>query len=186
MEPARHLRNAAVLTLCAALALGALSGCDKAKPRHLPPDPFAAPPPPAGPVAPPSEGLSAGLVKRPDMPGWFVDHIGAAVDPMNRPPAVTPAGTPMVLDGFGFDAVAKVPAKGIDVVIDGKAYGTAYGHARGDVAQYFKTPALAATGWKTVLPAGTVAAGAHTLRLRVVAADGKGYFESPPVSFQVK
>jgi hypothetical protein len=92
----------------------------------------------------------------------------------------------MVLDGFGFDAVAKLPAKGVDVVVDGKAYGTAYGHARPDVGDYFKTPALAATGFRTTLPAGTLAAGMHTLRLRVVAADGKGYFESPQVGFEVK
>jgi hypothetical protein len=137
-------------------------------------------------VAPPTEGLSAGLARRAEAPGWFVDHIGGAVDPLNHPPAVTPAGAAMVLDGFGFDAVAKLPAKGVDVVVDGKAYGTAYGHARPDVGDYFKTPALAATGFRTTLPAGTLAAGMHTLRLRVVAADGKGYFESPQVGFEVK
>ena len=173
---------AASLTLLALL----LAGCDQGKTRNLPPDPFATPPPPMGPVAPPTEGLSAGLAKRAEPPGVFLDHIGTAVDPANRPPAVTAAGAPMVLDGFGFDPVAKLPAKGVDVVIDGKAYGTAYGHPRPDVAVYFKTPALAATGFRTTLPAGAVAAGAHTVLVRVVAADGKGYFESQPVAFTVK
>lgn len=178
----RRLPTAAVL----ASLLLSVGGCDRGKTRVLPPDPLAAPPPPAGPVAAPTEGLSAGLTKRAEAPGWFVDHIGGAVDPLNHPPAVTPVGAPMVLDGFGFDAVAKLPAKGVDVVIDGKAYGTTYGHARPDVGDYFKTPALAATGFRTVLPPGTVGAGAHILRLRVVAADGKGYFESPVVTFTAK
>jgi hypothetical protein len=91
-----------------------------------------------------------------------------------------------VVDGFGFDPVAKVPAKGVDVVIDAQTFGTQYGHARPDVAQYFKTPALAETGYRTTLPPGTIAAGRHVLRLRIVAADGKGYFESPAVTFEVK
>ena len=35
------------------------------------------------------------------------------------------------------------------------------------------------------LPAGALAKGPHKLVLRVIAADGKGYFESPPVPFTV-
>jgi hypothetical protein len=178
--------TAAAAVFVGGLAVLALVGCDKAKPRHLPPDPFATPPPAAQPAATPTEGLSAGLAKRGEMPGFFLDHIGAANDPMNKPPAVTPAGQPILLDGFGFDPVAKLPAQGVDVVIDGKAWGARYGHDRPDVAKYFKTPALAATGFRTTLPAGTLPAGAHTARLRIVAADGKGYFESPAVAFTVQ
>lgn len=174
---------AATALLGVALALG---GCDKGKPRHIPPDPFAAAPPPAPPPPPPTEGLSKGLSKRSGEPGWFLDHIGGAVDPVSHPPAVTAAGAPIVVDGFGFDAAAKLPAKGIDVVIDGKAYGTAYGHARKDVGVFFKNPALTASGFRTTLPAGTVAAGKHALRLRVVASDGEGYFETRQVNFEVK
>jgi|GEM_PF-1582521 len=174
---------AASVALACALAL---CGCDKGKARHLPPDPFAAPPPPAGPVAPPTEGVSKGLAKRAEPPGWFVDHIGGATDPLNHPPAVTQAGAPILVDGFGFDPVAKLPGKGVDVVVDGKAYGTVYGHTRPDVGDYFKTPALSPSGFRTTLPAGTVAPGAHTLKLRIVAADGQGYFESKSVAFDVK
>jgi hypothetical protein len=179
-------RPAARLLSLLAVAGLALAGCEKGKTRHLPPDPFAAPPAAAGSTTEPTGGLSAGLTKRAGAPGWFVDHIGGAIDPLNHPPAVTAADAPMLLDGFGFDAVAKRPAKGVDVVIDGKAYGTAYPHARPDVGIYFKTPELAASGFRTTLPPGTVAAGTHTLRLRVVAADGGGYFESPPVAFTVQ
>jgi predicted small lipoprotein YifL len=172
----------AVALVMAALTLAA---CDRGKPRHLPPDPFAAPPPEAQGETP-SAGLSAGLAKRPGLPGFFIDHIGAAADPMNKPPAPITTGAPMLLDGFGFDAAAKLPAKGVDVVIDGRVFGTRYGGDRSDVATYFKTPALGKTGFRTVLPPGTVAAGAHTAWLRVVTADGQGFNESPKVPFIVR
>jgi hypothetical protein len=173
--------------LTAALMAGlALTGCDRPKPRHLPPDPMAQGPPPVGPVAPPTEGLSKGLAKRSEPAGFFLDHAGAAADPRSRQPAVTPADRPIVLDGFGFDPVARTPGKGVDVVVDGKAYGAAYGAARKDVATYFKAPGLVDVGFKAILPVGTLAAGRHTVTVRVVAADGKGYFDSPAVPFEVR
>ncbi len=170
----------------AGLALAALAACEQGKPRHPPPDPMAlAPPPVAEAAAPPDDVLSAGLAKRPEAPGFFLDHAGAAVDPRSRQPAVTPAGQPTVFDGFGFDAPAQAPAKGVDVVVDGKAYGTTYGAARTDVAHFFKAPGLVNVGFKAVLPAAALAPGAHTVVVRVVAADGKGYFESPAIAFSV-
>lgn len=183
MKP--HVRAAAGLAL--SLALATLGACEQGKPRHPPPDPMAIAPPAdataAGPA--PAGVLSAGLVKRPEAAGFFLDHAGAAVDPRSRQPAVTPAGQATVFDGFGFDAPAKAPAKGVDIVVDGKAYGTVYGAARPDVASFFKTPGLVKVGFKAVLPPGALAVGAHTVVVRVVAADGKGYFDSPTVAFTV-
>lgn len=174
------------LALLAALAVPlALAGCDKGKPRHPPPDPFAAPPPPAE-AATPIAAATPGLPKREGQPGFFLDRIGAAIDPMNRPPAPIAAADPVLLNGFGFDAAARLPAKAIDVVIDGQPYGTEYGLPRDDVAAYFKAPALARTGFRTTLPAGTLAAGPHLAWLRVVAADGQGVYESPTVAFTAR
>ena len=105
---------------------------------------------------------------------------------MNKPPQPLTPGAPLLVDGFGFDAAAKLPAKGMDVVIDGKAFGARYGHARGDVATYFKTPALAKTGFRVVLPPEMVGPGSHSVTLRIVAADGKAYYETPPVGFSLR
>jgi hypothetical protein len=171
--------------LAAAILVPALAACDRAKPRHPPPDPFAiAPPPEAAPAG--GRALSAGLRKRAEPAGFFLDHIGQAVDPFNRPPAVTPAGAEIVLDGFGFDPVAKAPGRGVDAVVDGVAYPARYGHARQDVARYFKAPALVDVGFRAALPAGALAPGVHTAKVRVISADGSSYFESPAVSFQVR
>jgi hypothetical protein len=173
-------------TILLGLALIALGACEKAKPRHLPPDPFAVAPPPAAPEPPPAEGMSAGLTRRPQPAGFYLDHAGHAIDPFNRRPATTPADQPMVFDGFGFDPVAMAPAQGVDVVVDGKAYGTVYGAARTDVAAYFKEPGLLRVGFKTTLPAGTLKPGAHTAHVRVIAADGQGYYDSPGVLFEAR
>lgn len=180
----RHVtRRILTAALMAALALAA---CEKGKPRHVPVDPMAIAPPPPGPAVAPTEGLSAGLTKRREFPGFFLDRVGSAPDPLNKQPAVTLAAQPLVFDGFGFDPVAKTPAKGVDVVVDGKAYGAAYGHPRPDVAAYFKTPGLVAVGYTATLPAGALAMGPHTVVIRVVSADGTGYFESPKIPFTVK
>jgi hypothetical protein len=188
---AQRLKPAALVLagFCATgLCLVGLSACEQGKPRHPPPDPMAIAPPDAeaGPrpgAAP--DALSTGLAKRGGAAGVFLDHAGQAVDPRSRQPATTSGDQPMAFDGFGFDAAAKAPAKGVDVVVDGKAFGTTYGAPRADVAQFFKAPSLVNVGFKTVLPAGSLAAGPHTVVVRVVAADGKGYFDSPPIPFSV-
>lgn len=173
-----------VLAVAAVAAL-ALAACDNPKPRQVPADPMALGPPPIA-DGPPTEGLSAGLAKRPEFPGFYLDRIGAAADPLNRQPAVTAAGAPVVFDGFGFDPVTRGPGKGVDVVVDGKAYSAVYGHKRQDVADFHKTPGLLDVGYTVTLPAGTLAPGAHSVVVRVIATDGKSYFEGPPIGFQVK
>jgi hypothetical protein len=90
-----------------------------------------------------------------------------------------------VFTGFGFDPTAKAAARGVDVVVDGKTYGALYGHTRADVAVYFKIPGLTAVGYSLTLPPLTLAKGEHSVVVRVIAADGKGYFESPNFAFTV-
>ena len=176
-----RLRILSAVILCGL----ALAACEKGKARHVPDDPMAITPPPPV-VSAPTEGISAGLAQLPVLAGVSLDRIGAAPDPLNRKPAVTPAGRATEFAGFAFDPVAKAPARGVDVVVDGRAYGTAYGATRLDVASYFKQPGLSAVGFTMILPAGALAAGDHMVLLRVVAADGKGFYESPNYPFTVK
>jgi hypothetical protein len=178
----RHVRR--LIPTAAAMASLTLGACEQGKPRHPPPDPMALPA--VAEATPPTEGLSAGLVKRAEVAGFFLDHIGQATDPRGKPPAVTAAGAPILLNGFAFDPVAKTPAKGVDVVVDGKTYGTKYGAARTDVATFFKAPALVNVGFTVTLPASSLAAGAHAVVVRVVSSDGRGYFDSPEIPFQAK
>lgn len=165
----------------AALALFSVAACDKPKPRQaaapLAVAPAAAP---ATPTAPPA---STGLTQREEMAGFSLDAINAAQDPVNMPANIR-AGVPVVVSGFGFDPVAKTPGKAVDVVIDGVAYPTEYGHGRADVAAYFKAEALGSTGFRAALPA--VKPGPHTAIVRVVSADGQSYFDGATISFYAR
>ncbi|WP_395673425.1 hypothetical protein [Phenylobacterium sp.] len=170
----------------ALLSILTLAACDEPKPRG---DAAAAKPPAAAPAPTgqvPSGPSSAGLLKLPEMAGFSVDRIGTANDPINRQPAESELGEGLAIDGFGFDPVAKLPGRGVDVVVDGLAYPATYGHGRADVAAYFKTPALDPVGFTVTLPPAAAPAGAHTVVVRVIAADGRGYFESPPVAFATR
>jgi hypothetical protein len=170
--------------LTAALCVAALAACDKAKPRPPvdggPPAPASTAPVAVGPI------LSEGLHKRDEYPGFYLDKVGSASDPVVHKPAVTSGEAPIELAGFGFDPVAKAPAKGVDVVIDGKAYPTKYGAKRPDVARYMKNPALEPVAYTMTLPARALDAGEHIVVVRIIAADGSGYFESPQIKFEVR
>jgi hypothetical protein len=161
-----------------------LAACDQPKPRPAEPQaeaPVATPAP--APAAP--AGASVGLAKRAEMAGFSLDTINDAKDPVNTPATVSAAG-PVSVSGFGFDPVAKAPGAAVDLVIDGVAYPTSYGHQRSDVATYFKTPALESSGFTVTLPAGAIKAGPHQAIVRVVSADKAGYFDSVTIGFVAK
>jgi hypothetical protein len=78
------------------------------------------------------------------------------------------------------------PGKGVDLVIDDVAYGTAYGAGRADVAAFFMTPGLTQVGFAVTLPAAALTPGPHKASVRVVAADGKSYYQGLAIAFEAK
>ncbi len=166
-------------THLAALCLLVLAACDEPKSRGA----GAAPTAPPAPAVAPGKSSSEGLPRLSQMPGFSIDRIGGVTDPYNHQPAETEIGQGIAFDGFGFDPVAKAPGRGVEVVVDGVAHPTAYGHDRTDVAAYFKAPALTQVGFTVTLPPTAMEPGAHTVVVRVIAADGRGYFESPSIAF---
>lgn len=170
----------AALPIAAALLL-ATAACDKAKPR-----PAAGPAPAASAEAPTlAPPASVGLARRPEMAVFSLDMINQAPDPLNNPAKIK-SGVPTTFSGFGFDPVARTAGKAIDIVVDGVPYGTTYGSERQDVAGYYKTEAVRPSGFRVTLPAGTVSRGQHEVVVRVVAADGKSYFDSAVLSFRAQ
>ena len=186
MRPTSALRAGLAGLILAGLA----AACDK--PAHRP-DPNLGKPltVPGAPAAVAAAGgvmvapQSVGLPPRPEFPAFYLDRINSAKDPLNFP-ALVSGGAPIEMTGFGFDVVAKAPAKGIDLVIDGKPYGAVYGAPRPDVAADKKIPALAATGYHMTLPGGTLTKGPHQVVVRVLTADGSAYYQSPVISFTVE
>ena len=158
----------------------ALSACDQPKPR-----PPVAPAQAAAPAAPPPPADVAGLARREEMATHTLDKINEAADPYNRPATISSAG-PTTFTGFIFDPIAKLPGKAASILVDGKPYAAAYGHARADVAAYFKNPSVTNVGFLATLPAGTLQPGRHEVVIRVIAADGAAYFESARTAFTVQ
>lgn len=173
--------KASTIAACATVAFIA-TACDSPKERVTGKAPV-----PAAAAAPAAAAtlLSEGLPLKPGYPGFYLDHVGTAADPLNKP-AIVDGREALVFDGFGFDPDAKTPAKGVDVEIDGRLYPAAYGIARADVADFHKNPALVPVGFKMTLPPGTLAAGPHQVRARFVAADGSAYYQSPVINFTVR
>lgn len=159
-----------------------LTGCGKAGDgKSVASDQSAAPA-----AAQTPKPLSLGLTKKPEFPAFYLDHIGTFNDPIQNKGASVAGNQPLVFDGFGFDGVSKQPAKGVDIVIDGNAIGTAYGTPRPDVAKYNNIPGLINVGYKVTLPPGALKIGPHSVVVRVIAADNSGFYESPPISFVVQ
>lgn len=164
----------------AAIPLMALSACDNPKPR--PGAAAAAAQASAPTVTPPA---SVGLKARPEAAMFSLDLINEAPDPRSKA-GVIRGGVPVTFAGWAYDPVGKTAAKAVDIVIDGVAYGARYRQPRADVASYFKNENLTETGFAATLPASAVVRGAHTVVIRVVAADGAGYFDGAPIDFQVR
>jgi hypothetical protein len=97
-----------------------------------------------------------------------------------------PAGSALTMDGFGFDVVAKKPAKGVDLDVDGRLFGTTYGSPRADVATAQKVPDLVKVGYRGVIPGAILTPGEHQVSVRVVSADGTGFYASPVIKFTAR
>jgi hypothetical protein len=92
----------------------------------------------------------------------------------------------MEFAGFAFDGVAKKPAKGVDLDIDGHLFGATYGSPRADVARAKGIAELDHTGYKATLSPGTLPPGPHSVMVRVVSVDGTQYDQSPVIKFTVR
>ncbi|MDB5453898.1 MAG: hypothetical protein JWO33_2476 [Caulobacteraceae bacterium] len=164
----------------AALVALSLAACDDPKPRPTPPPGG----PPSAQPKPPAKGASVGMPQLPQAAGVAIDFINAAQDPLATPATIT-AG-PVEMAGFAYDPATMGAGRAVDVVIDGVAYPAQYGGPRPDVAAMLKAPGLAACGFVLRLPAGIVAAGDHTVAVRVITADGTGYRQSAPIAFTAR
>jgi len=110
---------------------------------------------------------------------FALDDLGGQAPKPNAPLAVNPQQTPTItLSGWAVDQRVKGKAGGVIINIDGKTDMVAnYGTPRPDVAANFKNPEYANTGFRATIDASTLDKGRHTLTMRVITADQKGYYE---------
>jgi acetyltransferase-like isoleucine patch superfamily enzyme len=111
-----------------------------------------------------------------------LDRVGPVAAPFEQPSVRVPAGSAVVVDGFAYDA-GRVPARAVEIVLDGRSFPARYGEHRPDVAENTGDPALGPCGFRGLLPGGAVTPGPHGLAIRVVLADGRAQHLTPMLPF---
>jgi hypothetical protein len=141
-------------------------------------------------MAPPGQlmpnGASAALPVLPGWPRYSLDRVGSVTEPYAKQPVAIPLDGNLEVAGFGFDEPANTPAAGVDLVVDGLPFTAHYGSDREDVAQYFKNPELAKTGFQFSAAARLFGSGKHIMAVRLISADKKTYQEGPPLSVEIR
>lgn len=120
---------------------------------------------------PPGEGLAAAT---PFFFDWVVNETGP-VRFENRHASIM-RGTKFEISGWAVDGPAGRPAAGVVVVIDGREFPATYGSDRQDVGKHFGNQVMAPSGFAVTLKGDDLAPGRHTLTIRVVSADGRGFY----------
>ena len=130
---------------------------------------------PAGGAAAPS-----GLARVEGTTPYSIDTVGGQPVPKSGPVVIKADATPkIIVAGWAVDARAQAPAGGVMVNIDGTTdLPVTYGSERADVANVLKNPNYKMSGFGIALPASNLSKGRHTLSLKVLTADRKGYYET--------
>jgi hypothetical protein len=116
---------------------------------------------------------------------YHVDVIGPLVNPLINPSGAVPSKD-LVVAGWAIDDPRKAAAGNVDVVVDHIPYAARYPIPRKDVAAYYKEPSYENSGFDFTIPAFQMTKGIHVFAVRVVASDGKSYWESPEFTLVVQ
>ena len=108
---------------------------------------------------------------------YHVDVLGPLVNPLNKPSLEVPSKD-LVVAGWAIDDPSRAAAGNVDIVIDHIPYAARYPILRKDVAAYYKEPSYENSGFDFTIPALQMTKGIHVFAVRVVAHDGKSYWES--------
>jgi phosphoglycerol transferase len=119
-------------------------------------------------------------------PMMVLDQIGTARSPFGDGSVRVSSSDELRVSGWAVDHPSKSAANAVDVVIDRTPFASTYGATRDDVAEYFQRPGYRDTGFTASIPGSAIAKGEHTLTLRVVAADGRCYFQSRAIPVTVE
>jgi hypothetical protein len=173
-----NIRCLGALALTLTFAAVSLS-CGKKDPEATKKSPTAATRPPLAP------GISKNLTRNPEAPFYNFDSLGPVNYPATQKNIQLQSDSEIVISGWALDASKNSTAGAVDVVIDGVPYAAQYGTERRDVAEHYKRPDYAKSGFQLLLKSGQFTKGPHALAIRVIAADRKSYNEGPVVPFSV-
>jgi hypothetical protein len=109
-----------------------------------------------------------------------INRLGPGSGPFGADPVHVDGSRDFSVSGWAVDQAAEGSGAGVDVLMDETPIQTIYGLDRGDVALALKRPAYQLSGFMAAVPASRFARGSHALALRVVSADGRCYYQTPP------
>ena len=106
-----------------------------------------------------------------------LNHVSAIEVPETE--VMELGGHPAMLSvqGWAFDNFARAPAAAVFLQLDGKLYPASYGGERLDIVALFRSRSLARTGFQWTIPAWKLGPATHELSIKVLSADGKGYYD---------
>jgi FkbM family methyltransferase len=115
----------------------------------------------------------------------FIDYIGDTRNPLKQQPTHVSHGRELQFTGWAIDERHRSAALRVDVVVDEVPYQTEYGGHRPDVAHHFDSIGCQNTGFRVVLPPGTLEKGQHKVYIRVLSCDQCTYLRGPSLTIVV-
>jgi hypothetical protein len=171
MEP--NMKNA-FITIVTSVTIVLIAGCGDQKQSN------ATPPSGASTVAAPIpvQEKFESVTVRLDAPAFGgVDGINDVTAPKVGS-TIAIKGEKITIVGNFVDAIKGEAAAGVVAIIGGKPYVAIYGGERPDIAKTLNNSKYLKSQFYIEVPTSTVGAGLHDLKIRVIAADKSGYYES--------
>ena len=156
-------------------AVMVLGGCEQSKPNV---DTSMNKPPVSNPA---QDNPTQVTTRLPDPAFGGVDGVNGVTSP--TPGTVIPInGDKIDIAGNYVDAVKGEAAAGVIVMIDKTPFVATYGGERPDIAKALNNPKYLKSQFHVEVPTSAVGKGIHDLRIRVIASDKSGYYESGSIA----
>jgi hypothetical protein len=135
----------------------------------------------------PAEPVQSGALERISTPTpFYLDELGPFQNPVRHFSLKVPRLEPLLVAGWAIDQESERPAAWIEIVLDDRPFRVDVRIPRGDVAAAHANPHYLRCGFKALLPATSVTAGAHVLAMRIVLQGGRAYYQSPDLEFSAR
>jgi hypothetical protein len=137
-------------------------------------------------IDPGPKSASTALLRVADNTDYSLDVFNGVNAPMLHQPIRVSLRGDVDLVGWAVDRDRSALPAAVDAVIDGKAWPAQIGARRDDVAAHFHQPGFAKSGYSLALPAATLGAGQHQLRIRVYTEGARFHLDSATCAFVVQ
>ncbi len=114
-----------------------------------------------------------------------IDRIGSSNRPATGPLVVERHGD-LLVSGWAVLPDTRAPGRDVELVIDGVAMAAIYGFERPDVAAAFPDGDARLSGFRGRIDGSALGIGQHSLQIRLVAPNGRCFYEGPSTALTVR